>query len=117
MLEAAQVTKVDEWLRSVLWESQLPDPAGGPKLGGRNDPTSFEIHRTKGRLVLKDSSVKVVQGVRELFEIFEAPASNPAEEAAGNDAAAAPESSKLILIGRRLEQFDFEKSILSAIRN
>lgn len=110
------MTKVDEWLRSVLWESQLPDPAGGPKLGGRNDPIGFEIHRTKGRLVLKDGSVKVVQGVRELFEIFEAPAASPAEEAAG-EPAVAPESSKLILIGRRLGQFDFEKSILNAISN
>lgn len=114
MLDAAQVTKLDEWLRSVLWESQLPDPAGGPKLGGRNDPASFEIHRTKGRLVLKDGSVNVLQGVRELFEIFEAPESSPAEEAAG-EPTAAPASSKLILIGRRLGQFDFEKSVLSAL--
>ncbi|KIH90087.1 hypothetical protein SPBR_00527 [Sporothrix brasiliensis 5110] len=115
VLDAAQVAKVDEWLRSVLWESQLPDPAGGPKQGGRNDPISFEIHRTKGRLVLNNGSDKVVQGVRELFEIFDAPAPSLAEEAAGQSTAA-PESSKLIFIGRRLDRFDFEKSILSAIR-
>lgn len=114
MLDSTQITKLDEWLRSVLWESQLPDPAGGAKFGGRNDPTSFEIHRTKGRLVLKDGSVKVLQGVRELFEIFEAPESSPAEEAAGQPLAA-PASSKLILIGRRLGQFDFEKSVLGVL--
>ncbi|CAK7212059.1 hypothetical protein SEUCBS140593_001380 [Sporothrix eucalyptigena] len=120
ILDAAQVTKVDEWLRSVLWESQLPDPAGGPPRGGRNEPNNFEIHRTKGRLVLKHGSVKVLQGVRELFEIFEAPASSPAEEAASGagdePVAPAPESSKLILIGRRLGEFDFEKSILAALK-
>ncbi|CAK7232035.1 hypothetical protein SBRCBS47491_008131 [Sporothrix bragantina] len=122
ILEPAQLTKVDEWLRSVLWESQLPDPAGGPPRGGRNGTNNFEIHRTKGRLVLKDGSVKVLQGVRELFEIFDAPTSSPAEEAAAPSApedkpATAPESSKLILIGRRLGDFDFEKSILAALGN
>lgn len=117
VLAPAQVIKVDEWLRSVLWESQLPNPvAGGPKLGGRNDPASFEIHRTKGRLVLSDGNIKVVQGVRELFEIFAAPASSPAEEAAAEtNGQAVPESSKLILIGRRLGDFDFEGSIKAAL--
>ncbi|EPE08693.1 cobw domain-containing protein [Ophiostoma piceae UAMH 11346] len=119
VLKPSQVGKVDEWLRSVLWESQLPNPNGGAKLGGRNDPKSFEIHRTKGRLVLSDGSVKVVQGVRELFEIFAAPASSPAEEAAADGQAtdtAAPESSKLILIGRRLGDFDFEGSIRASLK-
>ncbi|CAK7228178.1 hypothetical protein SCUCBS95973_006792 [Sporothrix curviconia] len=122
ILDPAQLAKVDEWLRSVLWESRLPDPAGGPPRGGRNEANNFEIHRTKGRLVLSNGSVKVLQGVRELFEIFDAPVSSPVEEAAaaaapGGGPAAAPESSKLILIGRRLGDFGFAKSILAALGN
>ena len=119
-LDAAQLSKLDAWLRSVLWEGQLPDPAGGPPRGGRNETNNFEIHRTKGRIAMKDGSAKVLQGVRELFEIFDAPASSPAEEAAAaagpdGEPAPAPASSKLILIGRRLGDFDFEKSVLAAL--
>ncbi|CAK7268822.1 hypothetical protein SEPCBS57363_003288 [Sporothrix epigloea] len=120
ILDAAQLTKLDEWLRSVLWENQLPDPAGGTSSSRRIETDDFQIHRTKGRIVLRDGSIKILQGVRELFEIFDAPTSSPAEEAAAvtapkGEPIKAPESSKVILIGRRLEEFDFARSVRTAL--
>jgi G3E family GTPase len=98
-LDSSQVEAVDEWLRLVLWEYLLP----GQTLP-RNGPL-FEIHRLKGRLVLKDGGQKMIQGVRELFDIIDNPSSGTSE----------PGQGKMILIGRHLEKFDFQRSLLAAI--
>ncbi|KAK3400149.1 CobW/HypB/UreG, nucleotide-binding domain-containing protein [Sordaria brevicollis] len=93
-LTSSQVEKLDAWLRSVLWENVLPgheNVAGTP---------AFEVHRLKGRLVLEDGSEKMIQGVREIFEIFDSPDSSESQ-AAG----------KLVLIGRHLVDFDFPTSL------
>lgn len=90
---------VDAWLRSVLWENVLPNDSGDHK-----DP--FEIHRLKGRLVVQDGGTKIIQGVRELFEIFDAPSG----DGEGNK-----ESGKMVLIGCHVTDFDFQKSLLAAI--
>ncbi|GAB1743002.1 hypothetical protein NU219Hw_g8699t1 [Hortaea werneckii] len=54
--------RLDAWLRSVLWESSLP---------GHEDKKGWEIHRTKGRLVMSDGRTKMLQGVREIFEFID----------------------------------------------
>lgn len=94
VLTSGQVEKLDAWLRSVLWESVLPgheNVAGTP---------AFEIHRLKGRLMLEDGSERMVQGVREIFEIFNS-LNNSESQAPG----------KLVLIGRHLVYFDFPTSL------
>jgi hypothetical protein len=80
----------------MLWEGRLAgaEEEAMPKL---------EIHRLKGRLVLKNGSHKMVQGVREIFEIFDAPPH------IASDAATAP--GKIVLIGRELQAIDFQKSM------
>lgn len=99
LLEQQQVAKVDKWLRSLLWDNEL--------LGDDAEhQTPFEIHRLKGRLAVRDGKSKIIQGVRELFEIFDAPAS---------DGEGANETGKIVLIGRHVTDFDFEKSLLTAI--
>lgn len=102
ILSEDQIPKVDKWLQSVLWENELPFFGAEPK-------TQFEIHRVKGRLVLDNGDVKIVQGVRELFEIFKAPAS------AAGDQEAASQTGKLILIGRHVTDLSFEQSLSEAI--
>ncbi|KAK5660225.1 hypothetical protein OQA88_12759 [Cercophora sp. LCS_1] len=103
VLAAEQLQDIDAWLRSVLWENLLP---GAVRLDG----PAFDIHRLKGRLVLQDGSEKMVQGVRELFEIFNNPNTDleaPLEEKKG--------AGKMVLIGRGLGDLDFERSLLNAI--
>lgn len=93
---------VDRWLRQVLWENELPNDTAQ-----HNSP--FEIHRLKGRLSLEDGTTKIIQGVRELFEIFDAPA------AAQGEGEGASQAGKIVLIGRHATDFDFQKSLLAAI--
>ncbi|KAL1874437.1 hypothetical protein Daus18300_003455 [Diaporthe australafricana] len=98
-LDTKQVGKVDAWLRSVLWESVLPDD-------GDEHKEPFEIHRLKGRLVVQNGGTKIIQGVRELFEIFDAPSGGHGGTS---------EAGKIVLIGRNIPDFDFQKSLLKAI--
>lgn len=103
-LAPEQLEKVDGWLRSVLWESQVPGV-------GTNQTAALEIHRLKARLVFENGEVKMVQGVREVFEIFE-----PRDTSGSADNENTPKSGKVVLIGRQLGQFDLETSFLDAIK-
>lgn len=99
-LERVQLSLLDSWLQSILWESVLPSSALADK--------SFEIHRTKGRIHFVDGTVKLLQGVREVFELLD-----EKDSAAGATSAAAEEvtsKSKLVLIGRGLDATSFTQS-------
>lgn len=96
ILEPAQFNLVDRWLRQVLWESELP---------GSDASQKFEIHRSKGRLIFDNGDVKMLQGVREIFELIDAPESSEP----------VPTSGKIIFIGRHVAGVDFEKSFRSAV--
>lgn len=96
-LRTDQLDLVDRWLRSVLWDSKLPEI---------DEPGKFEIHRSKGRLILENGEVKIMQGVREVFEINDAPPGGQNASAEG----------KIILIGKHVAGVDFEKSLRQAIQ-
>ncbi|KAL2691711.1 hypothetical protein Neosp_002100 [[Neocosmospora] mangrovei] len=95
-LEPEQLDAVDRWLRSVLWDNKLPE---ADKEGG------FEIHRSKGRLVFANGDIKMLQGVREIFEINDGP----------RDDEAPPPEGKIILIGRNVAEVGFESSFKQAV--
>ena len=95
-LRSGQLKEVDRWLRSVLWDHQLPGTAA---------TAEFEIHRSKGRLVFENGDVKMLQGVREVFELIDAPASGEPP----------PPGGKIILIGRRVADVNFEQSFRESI--
>lgn len=59
-LDVTEMRRLDEWLRAVLWEGRLP--------GGESEEY-WEIHRSKGRIVMVGGGVKMLQGVRQIFEI------------------------------------------------
>ena len=102
---------LDAWLRSVLWDSHLPLPpeASDGRLPSAKDspPSEFEIHRTKGLLHLSDGSRKVIQGVREIFEIRDLPVEEESDSSGGNA------MGKIVLIGRGLDLQLFEMSLRS----
>lgn len=95
-LQTHQLDQVDKWLRSILWDHKLP---------GADSQPEFEIHRCKGRFVFEDGSVKILQGVREVFELIDTPNS-------GEDG---PVGGKIILIGRKVVDVDFTSSFQSTI--
>ncbi|KAH6996256.1 CobW/HypB/UreG, nucleotide-binding domain-containing protein [Ilyonectria sp. MPI-CAGE-AT-0026] len=97
-LRPGQLDDVDRWLRAVLWDSKLPAAA---------EEKTFEIHRCKGRLVFDNGDVKILQGVREVFEINEAPVNVDQET---------PAEGKIILIGKNVAGVDFERSFQQAVK-
>lgn len=101
LLMPEQLEKLDGWLRSVLWEGQLP-------VAGSDQSTPLEIHRLKARLRLSSGETKVVQGVREIFEIFDAPSSSSSEPAV--------QTGKIVLIGRQLQVRELEQSLHNSIQ-
>jgi G3E family GTPase len=102
-LSPIQLMKLDAWLRSALWESILT-------AGSTNEVTEFEIHRTKGRIMLEDGSIKLLQGVREVFELIDE------KEGASSGHGDAPPvegrpTGKIVLIGRGLDKEAFSRSL------
>jgi G3E family GTPase len=93
------VAKLDLWLRNVLWESTLPH--------AQVELAKFEIHRVKGRICTDKGTVKLIQGVREVFEMLDGVES-------GGKASGSQDlfQGKLVLIGRGLER----SSVVNSIR-
>lgn len=73
-----------------MWDTKLPET---------DEEGKFEVHRSKGRLVFKDGSTKILQGVREVFEINDGPRNEDA-----------PPEGKIILIGKNVAGIDFVRS-------
>ena len=85
-LTAAQMDRLDEWIRSVLWERQLPGPAS---------PASIDVLRCKGLFVTDSGELHVLQGVRNIYEIAKV------EEDAE---LGLPDTGKLVFIGKGLDE-------------
>jgi hypothetical protein len=96
---------LDGWLRSILWDSKLPAPSNCAD-SEEKDNDSLEIHRLKAKLPLSTGDIKIVQGVRDVFEILDAP-QNPSAEPTLDG--------KIVLIGRYLLNKPFKESFISAI--
>ncbi|KAK2759547.1 hypothetical protein FQN54_003026 [Arachnomyces sp. PD_36] len=84
LLTPEYIPHLDSWLRSVLWDSKLPFT--------EEEQDDLEVHRLKGLIHLADGSYKVIQGVRDVFEITDAE----------NKKKSANSSPRLVLIGRGL---------------
>lgn len=80
---------LDGWLRSLLWERKVPGFEG---LGG------WEVHRAKGRVRLQGGRVKMLQGVREIFELIDG------VDVEGGDSGQEEEGSRVVFIGRNLTE-------------
>lgn len=97
ILSVKAIEKVDEWLRSVLWTSKLPNL--------KENDVGFEIHRVKGRIGLEDGKIKMIQGVREVFEIFDA-----------KETSEQSKEGKLVLIGRGLKEESIRQSFIKTLQ-
>ncbi|CAZ82819.1 unnamed protein product [Tuber melanosporum] len=103
-LDGEMLDSLDAWIRSLLWEAEVPSPskkAGDQVSGHSNEQPILDIHRLKGRAITKTGNVLLIQGVRETFEIFDAPDQNLTAEGEG----------KLVLIGRGLRDVDVKGSL------
>ena len=109
MLNETQLPNLDAWLRSILWDSKLPTQNINV-LADHPGVENFEIHRLKARLPLLNGDVKIVQGVRDVFEIVNAPTT-----VVSTSADTSTPRGKIVLIGRHLNDKAFEQSFMNAI--
>ncbi|PWW74018.1 cobW-domain-containing protein [Tuber magnatum] len=103
-LDEGMLDSLDAWIRSLLWETEVPSSSkkpGDQVSGDSGKRPILDIHRLKGRAITKTGKALLIQGVRETFEIFDAPDQNSAIKAEG----------KLVLIGRGLRDVDVKESL------
>ena len=107
ILEPSQLEKLDDWLQKVLWDSLIPDLDALAKEGA---DSNFAVHRLKGRIALTSGHIKMIQGVREVFEItdLEVPSKGSPRTVADNG--------KLVLIGKNLSTLPWERSLTLYLR-
>lgn len=86
-LTASQYSRLDEWIRTALWEMHLPDA----------DVSGLEILRCKGMFATESGEKYVLQGVRNLYEITQV-------EGDVDEDAALPSMGKLVFIGKGLDE-------------
>jgi len=89
------IDKLDAWLRSVCWESELPLVSTTP----------FEIHRIKGQIPLNSGRTRLLQGVREIYELTDA------VDSAGQPSRTTKKGGKIVVIGRSLDAVPWQQSL------
>jgi hypothetical protein len=78
-----------------------------------SNPTNsykLEIHRLKAKLPVSNGEIKIVQGVREIFEILDVPKSDQY-----GSTSISPSGGKIVLIGRELVGVPFEESFRNTV--
>ena len=110
-LSPSQLAALESWLRLLLWENTLLPPFPSA-LADPSPP--FSIHRTKGLIRCRDGAVKMLQGVREVFDITDL--EREGEEAEGAGGGGGGKEGKIVLIGKGLERESIEASLGRALR-
>ena len=77
---------LENWLQSLLWDD------------GTNRKKEYEIHRLKGYIPITDGTARLVQGVREIFDIIDAEGGTTGQQDEG----------KIVLVGKGLEHIPLE---------
>ncbi|PSK34111.1 COBW domain-containing protein 1 [Elsinoe australis] len=106
ILDEDGLDRLDLWLRNLLWEKlELAHPEAGREAGEKGTRARSDIHRVKGRLAMSNGKVKILQGVREVFEFLDGDA----------DAAASRKEGKIILIGRNIDIARLQSNLDTAL--
>lgn len=108
VLSSTQYTKLDEWIRTVLWEHRLPDHPEATE-------ASIDVLRCKGLFSMDSGKKYVLQGVRSVY-VFKM--RSPAVQSlippfshrnlydmtpVDSELVGVPEEGKLVLIGKGLD--------------
>ncbi|PNS21718.1 COBW domain-containing protein 1 [Sphaceloma murrayae] len=101
VLDMTGLERLDMWLRSLLWEKlELAHPEANEEAGEKGTRARSDIHRVKGRIAMSDGSVKMLQGVREVFEVLD-----------GEWEGRPGDHGKIILIGRNIDASRIQTSL------
>lgn len=92
LLKQAAFDRLDEWIRTLLWESKLPERSSSSD----TTATDISVLRCKGIFRTDAGTTYVLQGVRNLYEISQV---DDSETDIG-----VPEVGKLVFIGKGLDE-------------
>lgn len=107
VLDEKGLAQLDLWLRRLLWQSlELAHPDAGEEAGDKGSRARSDIHRVKGRLPLVNGHVKLLQGVREVFEFIDGSGHGEGGKLSGG---------KIILIGRNINKEKLQASLDAAL--
>ncbi|KAI5122470.1 hypothetical protein M0805_008781 [Coniferiporia weirii] len=104
-MTSVRVQRLDEWIRSVLWEGCLPGDGDNNSASG--EQKAIEVLRCKGVYTYEDGKQYVLQGVRSLYEITQVEGEGPG--------VGVPDEGKLVFIGKGLDEI-VKKSLLEALQ-
>lgn len=96
VLKQPQFDRLDEWLRSVLWENRIPEDASTAS-SEKGESPGLQVLRCKGSFTLEDGTHYVLQGVRNMYEISELDKSSSQRDLG------LPDVGKVVLIGKGLD--------------
>ena len=82
VLTTHHLQKLDEWIRTVLWENHLPEAQA----------SELQVLRCKGLFSTETGQQLVLQGVRNMYEICDA----------NSEVVGIPDEGKVVLIGKGL---------------
>jgi len=91
VLDQTHLDKLDEWIRSILWENRIP--------GSTTSDSEVRVLRCKGAFTSTAGTHYVLQGVQSMYEISEL----GAVAADGLGVVGIPEVGKIVLIGKGLD--------------
>lgn len=86
-IDEHKIYLLQNWIQEILWSE------------GQGNK-GYEVHRMKGKIAMTDGSMRVVQGVREIFEIVDI----PREQDRGGGGEVVETEGKIVLIGRGLDK-------------
>ncbi|KAH0301685.1 cobW-domain-containing protein, partial [Aureobasidium melanogenum] len=110
-LSSAQLEKLDTFLRNILWTRFFISHPEAEGVSVESAGSGPEIHRTKGRLVMQEGGVKLLQGVREVFEFIDAADVSTSGTSGSTDRG----NGKIVFIGRNLVPAALQKSLEEAV--
>ena len=113
ILTEQQLQRFESWLQKVLWEATLSLPE---KQGPQPAAAELSIHRVKGRIILTSGFIKMVQGVRDVFEVTEL-AQPTKREPCSFESRLRDRAGKLVLIGKGLLDLPWEASMMHSIQD
>ncbi|KAF7901235.1 hypothetical protein EAF00_003456 [Botryotinia globosa] len=109
-LSPTSLPHLDAWLRSLLWDSRIPSPSPSSPTPPSLAP---EIHRLKARLPLTNHTTKIIQAVREVFEILDdvpppspSPQSTTTTETTTEMQSDRNSEGKIVFIGRNIKEME-----------
>lgn len=104
-LSTTQATKLDQWLRLVLWEGALMPSNSSTGLPSELPSELIDVLRCKGVYSTSEGKTYIIQGVRTLYDIQEEPS--------GDDRSGGLKVGKLVLIGKLGDKLRIKSSFVS----